>query len=91
VPFLDTATHCFIAATLTADDSHPVGRVVGDLLVRLPSAWADGQHALKHRFDIDRSRSLGGLNHFGLLGHPAVYEVIRGWIEGPVHRTSGDQ
>jgi pimeloyl-ACP methyl ester carboxylesterase len=81
VPFMDTATHYFIAATLTSDSSHPVGRLVGDLLVRLPSAWADGQHALHQRFDLDRSRCYGPLNHFSLLNHPAIYDQMRLWVE----------
>jgi pimeloyl-ACP methyl ester carboxylesterase len=81
VPFMDTATHYFIAATVTSDPSHPMGRLVGDLLVRLPSAWADGQHARQERFDLDRSRCYGPLNHFGLLNHPAIYDHMRGWLE----------
>jgi pimeloyl-ACP methyl ester carboxylesterase len=80
VPFLDTATHYFIAASLTRDSSHPVGRVAGDLLVRRPSAWADGQHPIRERFDLERSRSLGPLTHFDLLNHPEVYAHMREWL-----------
>jgi PGAP1-like protein len=87
VPFLDSAAHYFIAATLTADASHPLGRVVGDLLVRQPSAWAGGQHAHEHCFDLDRSRSIGPLSHFGLLNHPAVYEQIRRWVTPSPRRS----
>jgi pimeloyl-ACP methyl ester carboxylesterase len=82
VPFLDTATHYFIAASVTREASHPVGRVVGDLLVRQPSAWADGQHAIRERFDLERSRSLGPLTHFDLLNHPEVYGHMREWLGG---------
>jgi pimeloyl-ACP methyl ester carboxylesterase len=82
-PFLDSATHYFIAATLTADASHPLGRVVGDLLVRQPSAWAGDQHAHEHRFDLDRSSSIGPLSHVGLLNHPAVYDQLRRWVAPP--------
>jgi pimeloyl-ACP methyl ester carboxylesterase len=89
VPFIDTAAHYFIAATLTADGSHPVGRLVGDLLVRLPSAWADGQHSEHHRFDLDRSRSIGPLTHFDLLNHPAVYREMRRWVERSPNRRPG--
>jgi hypothetical protein len=81
VPFLDTATHYFIAASVTREGSHPVGRAVGDLLVRQPSAWADGQHAIRERFDLDRSRALGPLTHFDLLNHPEVYAHMRRWLE----------
>jgi pimeloyl-ACP methyl ester carboxylesterase len=81
VPFLDTATHYFIAASLTTDSSHPLGRAVGDMLVRLPSAWADGQHPIHDRFDLDHSRSLGPLTHFDLLNHPDVYDHMRRWLD----------
>jgi len=85
VPFLDTAAHYFIAASVTRGGSHSVGRVVGDLLVRQPSAWADRQHAIRERFDLDRSRALGPLTHFDLLNHPEVYEHMREWLRtGPV-------
>jgi hypothetical protein len=80
VPFIDTATHYFIAASLTADSSHPLGRVVGDLLVRVPSAWADRQHPIRERFDLERSRALGPLTHFDLLAHPDVYAHMRRWL-----------
>ena len=33
VPLLDGATHCFVAATITRDARHPVGRLLGDMLV----------------------------------------------------------
>jgi pimeloyl-ACP methyl ester carboxylesterase len=83
--FLETAAHYFLAATLSANPSHPVGRVIGDLLVRLPSAWAEGQHAFHERFDIERSRSIGSATHFDLLNHPAVYKQMRRWIEAGAH------
>ena len=38
VPLLAGATHCFVAATITRNGSHPVGRLLGDLLVLAPSA-----------------------------------------------------
>jgi pimeloyl-ACP methyl ester carboxylesterase len=88
VPFLDTATHYFIAASLTTESSHPLGRAVGDLLVRLPSAWADGQHAIHDRFDLDHSRSLGPLTHFDLLNHPDVYDQMRRWLDPASARSA---
>lgn len=80
-PFLATATHYFIAATLTRDPGDPISRVLGDLLVVLPSAWAEDMHASGSRFEIDRSRSFGGITHFQLTSHPAIYEQIRTWLE----------
>jgi hypothetical protein len=48
--------------------------------VQFPSASGNGP---KRRlpFEIDNGRHLGGLNHFQLLNHPAVYEQLRSWLE----------
>jgi pimeloyl-ACP methyl ester carboxylesterase len=75
VPFVDHATYYFVAATLDA----PLGRVVGDLLVRLPSASGKGKHRTIP-FEADRGRHLSGLTHFDLLNHPDVYAHLRDWL-----------
>ena len=52
----------------------PVGHLVGDALVRMPSAT--GRH--RHRPLAFHGRTqLVGLHHFALLNHPAVYEHLR--------------
>ena len=38
------------------------------------------------RFPLDRYRHLGGATHFDLLNHPAVYELIEGWLTGGPRR-----
>jgi pimeloyl-ACP methyl ester carboxylesterase len=80
VPFLPNAAYYFIGATLARDSGSRLGSLVGDLLVQFPSASGNGP---KRRlpFEIDNGRHLGGLNHFQLLNHPAVYEQIRAWLE----------
>jgi pimeloyl-ACP methyl ester carboxylesterase len=65
---------CFIAATVGRE---PLGTLVGDLLVRLPSASGAGRH---RRIAFSDGSRLGGLHHFDLLNHPAVYEQIRAWL-----------
>jgi triacylglycerol esterase/lipase EstA (alpha/beta hydrolase family) len=82
IPFLETAAYYFVGATVTRDPQHPVGRVVGDLLVRLPSAWGQGLAGRHYPFEIERLRSFGGLHHLQLLNHPAVYEQLRDWLRG---------
>jgi pimeloyl-ACP methyl ester carboxylesterase len=79
VPFLPSATYCFVGATLTQDPDSRLGSVVGDLLVQYVSASGNGR---KRRipFEADNGRHLGGLNHFQLLDHPAVYEQLREWL-----------
>jgi hypothetical protein len=80
VPFLPGASYYFVAATLTRDADHPLGRVVGDLLVRFPSASGNGRRR-RIAFELDNGRHLGGLNHFQLLNHPAVYAELRRWLD----------
>lgn len=87
IPYLEHAHHYFLAATLARSPSHPVNRVFGDMLVLLPSAWAEGTHPPhRSRFANDRSRSYGGLTHFHLANHPAVYAQIREWLETPIRK-----
>ena len=77
VPFLPGANYYFVGAALDG----PLGRVVGDLLVRLPSASGRGTgRGRRIAFEVDCGRELPGLNHFDLLNHPAVYEQIRTWV-----------
>ena len=80
VPFLEHASYYFVAATLSRDAGHPLGRVVGDLLVRLPSASGKGRRR-RIPFELDNGRHFGGLSHFDLLNHPDVYEQMRTWLE----------
>jgi pimeloyl-ACP methyl ester carboxylesterase len=83
IPFLDTATHYFVAATLTRSPSHPVGYVIGDTLVRFPSASGGGAaaHARRIPFQDEHGHHVGRLGHMRLLNHPAVYVQIRAWLE----------
>ncbi len=81
VPLLATANHYVVAATVTGDPRHPLGRVVGDLLIR--PASAHGRHRYRRHipFSPEARRQLGPLHHFHLLNHPAVYEAIRVWLD----------
>jgi hypothetical protein len=74
IPLLPNARYYFISATVTRDPSHPLGRLVGDLLVRVPSA--SGRQTEEHTFPIE-VRTHGGILHHQLQNHPAVYEQIR--------------
>lgn len=81
IPLLETATHYVIGATLTRDARHPLGRVIGDLLVLYPSSSGASRNGRRIAFEVDNSRHLGGLNHFQLLNHPRVYEQMREWLQ----------
>jgi pimeloyl-ACP methyl ester carboxylesterase len=77
VPFLPTARHYFICATLTRHPDAPAGRIIGDLLVLQPSAWAHEGRGRRMRFPIEHYHHLGGANHFDLLNHPAIFAQMR--------------
>jgi hypothetical protein len=87
VPFVDHAAYYFIGATLFRDERHPVGHVLGDLLVRLPSASGKGRRRTVP-FEVDRGRHLPGLNHFDLLNHPHVYDQLRDWLNAEPERLA---
>jgi pimeloyl-ACP methyl ester carboxylesterase len=82
VPFLSTANHYFVCATLSRDSDAPVGRVIGDLLVLRASAWAHGGKGRRMRFPVENYRHVGGATHFDLLNHPAIYDQISKWLGG---------
>lgn len=79
VPFLPSATYCFVGATVTARPEG-IGGLVGDLLVHYQSASGKGRRR-RIPFEVDNGRHLGGVHHLELLNHPAVYDQIRAWLE----------
>ena len=79
VPLLEGATHCFVSATITRSDRHPLGRVIGDTLVLAPSA-SGRSRTRRIPFDEEYGMHLGGASHFALLYHPAVYGKLRDWL-----------
>ncbi|HEY5429166.1 MAG TPA: hypothetical protein VIK04_08605 [Solirubrobacteraceae bacterium] len=80
VPFLASATHYFVSASVSRRPDDPLGRLIGDLLVLRPSAWAHGGHGERLQFPVHQYRHVGGATHFDLLNHPAVYGQIAGWL-----------
>jgi hypothetical protein len=83
IPFLQSASHYFVCATLTQSHDAIAARIVGDLLVLRASAWDHGGRGERMRFPVDNYRHYGGATHFDLLNHPAIYEQIRIWIGAP--------
>ncbi len=77
VPLHEGATHCFVSATVTRSPRHPVGRLVGDLLVLEPSASGRSRRLA---FRDEHGHHLGGAHHFALLNHPVAYERMRVWL-----------
>jgi hypothetical protein len=79
VPPLPHARYRLVAATVTTRPRHPVGHVVGDWLVRVPSAYGQDQYG-EDLFPGATRLHLGRTDHFGLLNHPRVHEALREWL-----------
>jgi len=75
-PLIEGVRHLFVAATVTADARHPVGLVVGDLLVRPKSAGGP----VGCEIDVRDVAAVGGLHHFRLLNDPAVAAPLRDFL-----------
>ncbi|HEU0023040.1 MAG TPA: alpha/beta fold hydrolase [Thermoleophilaceae bacterium] len=79
VPLLDGAMHCFVAATVTSSPKHPLGRLVGDVLVLEPSASGRARDR-RIPFRAEHGMHVGGTHHLALLNHPEVYGQLRDWL-----------
>ena len=79
VPLLEGATHCFVAATVTANPRHPLARLIGDYLVLESSASGRGR-SRRIPFEAEHGLVVGGTHHVALLNHPVVYDKLRDWL-----------
>ena len=79
IPLLEGATHCFVSAAITRSERHPLGRLLGDTLVLVPSA-SGRSRTRRIPFDDEHGMHLGAATHFTLLNHPVVYERLRDWL-----------
>ena len=80
VPLLEGATHYFVSASVTRDPKHPLGRLLGDILVLVPSARGRSK-SRRIPFRDEHGHHVGGTHHLALLNHPEVYERLREWLE----------
>jgi hypothetical protein len=89
VPLLDGATHCFVSATITRSARHPLGRLLGDTLVLVPSATGKNR-TRRIPFEAEHGHHVGAAHHLALLHHPEVYERLRAWLERPRAARAGN-
>ncbi|MBW2214306.1 MAG: alpha/beta fold hydrolase [Deltaproteobacteria bacterium] len=76
VPLVDGVGYYFLAATIARDPAHPLGQLLGDLMVRLPSASGEApEHA--RRIHFSGGAVFPGMNHIHIANHPDVYEALR--------------
>jgi PGAP1-like protein len=90
IPFLTCANHYFVCATVSREADAPAGRIIGDLLVLHPSAWAHERRGQRLRFPVEHYHHLGGANHFDLLNHPAIYAQMCKWLAGRPELAEGE-
>ncbi|MEW6368710.1 MAG: alpha/beta hydrolase [Acidobacteriota bacterium] len=82
VPLLPGVRHCMAAATLEQPGStNTVSAMLGDMLVRVPSATglcSDPARCL----DVppEQRRVFMGMGHFEMLRHPEVYAQVERWL-----------
>jgi hypothetical protein len=76
---LPRARYRLVSATLTRSPRHPVGAVLGDLLVRQPSAYgrSPGRPDL---FPGAETLHVPRAGHFDLLNHHDVHAALRRWL-----------
>jgi len=79
VPPLPHARYHLVSATLTRSPRHPVGRFLGDLFVRQPSAYGRSRRHPGLFPEADELH-LPRAGHFDLLNHPEVHTALRDWL-----------
>jgi pimeloyl-ACP methyl ester carboxylesterase len=80
IPLIDGVGYYFFAATISKDTNHPVGRLLGDLLVRLPSAAGHARDVAR-RIPFSSGRVFPGMNHIHIVNHPDVYAALRDFFD----------
>lgn len=80
VPLHAGMAHYLVAGTLTQNENHVLGQLLGDALVRLSSATAPGRRAALPQEHV---AVLPGIHHMLLAHSPQVYGVLRRWFGEP--------
>lgn len=77
IPLASNAVYGFVASVFARDATHPMGTLLGDLLVRVPSASGKATDTIRD-IPFHIGATLPGLHHLALMNHPDVYrELIR--------------
>jgi hypothetical protein len=79
VPLLAGATHCFVSAVVTRSASHPLGRLLGDMLV-LPASAEGRERSSRLGFSDAHGLRLAATHHLALLRHPRVRAQLGTWL-----------
>jgi len=71
--------HHFVAGTVTDDPSHPMGFLIGDLVVRTASGTGRGRNRVVAPTNAE---VFGGRNHLSLTTDPEVHRLVAMWLSG---------
>jgi pimeloyl-ACP methyl ester carboxylesterase len=80
-PVLASANHYAISVTVTIDPSHPLGQLVGDLLVQPASAHGRRGRHQHIAFPVEGGRQLGGMHHFDLLRRRDIWAEMHSLLD----------
>lgn len=83
---LPQARHLFVAASVARASNHPASKLLGDLLVRVPSA--SGVHLRRDEVVLD-AHHVGGVLHHHVQSHPAVYALLLATCQAAEASPSG--
>jgi hypothetical protein len=81
LPLVDWVSYGSIAATFLRDPEHPLGHLLGDLLVRVPSACGKAPEPTRH-IPFHIGKVVHGVHHIAMLNHPDVYEQVLQFLSG---------
>ena len=79
VALVDGVGYYFLAATISRDPEHPLGQLLGDLLVRLPSASGEAPEPAR-RIHFTSGKVVPGMHHVHIVNHPGVYDALRDFL-----------
>jgi hypothetical protein len=77
VAFPEHVRQHFVAGVVTEQSNHPIGVLVGDLIVRTGSGTGRGRH---RTVEADHIRVIGKRRHSDLAGDPIVHQQVREWL-----------
>jgi len=81
MPFVDGVSYYFVAGHMSEDRAHPGSWLLGDLLVRVPSA---GGISKTGRMPFRFGKTFPNMRHLHLLNHPDVYALVRQVCDGGI-------
>ncbi len=77
-PFVDGVAYGYIAARIRPADD-PLGQLLGDLLVQVPSASGQHRDPARH-LPFHMGHVVEGAHHIALTTHPDVYEPLKRFL-----------